>query len=207
MRPISSSVRATAGMCAMTRRKTLAICIIAMTFAPVAAMAQSPRLDVDELIPDIFDGPLSISASEFGDFSRGHSWTLDVDESGKATLTISTSPKAIKREFKISKSQLKDLRKALANERFFELRHYYGELVPDSSETTITIAAGKTRNTVTLRFLMNWVHYDVAKLEEPARAIRVLNVIRGWFDDAEAVDLRKYDRMVLDAVDRRKSGK
>jgi hypothetical protein len=58
-----------------------------------------------------------------------------------------------------------------------------------------------------LRFLMNWVHYDVAKLEEPARAIRVLNVIRGWFDDAEAVDLRKYDRMVLDAVDRRKSGK
>jgi hypothetical protein len=191
----------------MIRCKVLAICITAMMFAPFAAMAQPPRLHVSELIPDIFDGPLSISASEFGNFSRGHSWTLDVNEAGKATLTISTSPKALKREFKISKSQLKELRKTLANERFFELKHYYGELVPDGSETTITIAAGKTKNTVALRFLMNWVHSDVAKLEEPARAIRVLHVIRGWFDDPEAVDLRRYDRMVLDAIDRRKSGK
>jgi len=29
-------------------------------------------------------------------------------------------------------------------------------------------------------------------------------MLRGWFDDPKAVDLRKYDKMVLDAVEKRK---
>jgi hypothetical protein len=44
------------------------------------------------------------------------------------------------------------------------------------------------------------VHNDPEKLHEPSRAIRVLQLIRNWFDDLEAVDLRKYDRVVLEAT-------
>jgi hypothetical protein len=173
---------------------------MATTLSMGAVLAQSSAHVQPKATPNPIGGPLNISVSEEGRFAKGHSWKLVVSEQGKATLTIETAPKTTKREFEISKSQRGDLRKALTKERFFELKHEYGELVSDGSETTITIAAGNRKNTVVLQFLMNWAHYDVAKLEEPARAIRVLHVIRGWFNDSEAVDLRKYDRMVLDAV-------
>jgi hypothetical protein len=189
----------------MTRRRLLLIAVvgIATTFFFAAASAQSPPPVESKSTPNAIEGPLSISASEFGYFSRGGSWTLVANDAGKATLTIYTSHEST-REFQISKKQLDDLRKVLTQERFFELQGEYGELVSDGSTNTITIRAANRKKTVELKYLMNWVHNDVAKLEEPARAIRVMHVIRGWFDDPEAVDLRKYDRIVLEAVARRK---
>lgn len=77
----------------------------------------------------------------------------------------------------------------------------YGQRVPDGSEQSLTVAVGRHVNTVRIYFLMNWVaDKDKAKLREPSRAVRLLVLVRGWFDAAEAVDLREYDRRVLEAA-------
>jgi hypothetical protein len=47
---------------------------------------------------------------------------------------------------------------------------------------------------------MNWANYEREKVRDPSRALRVLQTIRAWFNDPEAVDLRKYDQMVIDAA-------
>ncbi len=92
------------------------------------------------------------------------------------------------------------LRKLLIQERFFDLGEEYGESAVDSSIHTLTIKIGNVTKTVRLRFLMNWVNYDKPKLREPARAVRVWMLIRGWFQDSDVTDLHKYDQMVLDAA-------
>jgi hypothetical protein len=123
-----------------------------------------------------------------------------VDSAGAAVLKIDSFPNSKERKFKISKVQIDRFRKALAHERFFDLADEYGDHVFDSSTTTMTISLGGTKKTVVLTYLMNWVRSDPAKLKEPSRAIRVLHVIREWFDDPEAVDLRKYERMEAEAA-------
>ncbi len=147
------------------------------------------------------DAPLTISISTVGRFAKGHSWHLSVNSAGQAELTIDTFPDRTRKQFQVSKEQLAEFRTALAQGQFFELGGEYGERVPDGSEQSITVAAGRDANTVRIHFLMNWVAAkDRAKLREPARAVRLLVLVRGWFDQAEAVDQRKYDRMVLDAA-------
>ena len=89
------------------------------------------------------------------------------------------------------------LRHTLLDERFFDLGDEYGEQVADGSTDTISISAGDRTKTVKLHFLMNWVHHAPWRLREPRRAVKVLLLLRGWFDDPNAVDLRRYDRMVL----------
>ena len=92
------------------------------------------------------------------------------------------------------------LRTTLETERFFGLADEYGELVADGSTQTITVQSGDKIKTVKLNYLMNWVHHDPAKLTDPARAVRIWRHVRQWFDDDDAVDLGRYDQMVLDAV-------
>lgn len=146
------------------------------------------------------DAPLTIAMSNVGNFSRGHSWHLSVNSAGQAQLTIETVREPTLRQFAVSVEQMQALRAALINERFFDLADTYGESVPCGSTDTITITAGAVTKSVKLLFLMNWVESDPAKLRDPARAIRVGMVLRNWFDDAKAVDLRPYDQKVLDAV-------
>ncbi|HMC63483.1 MAG TPA: hypothetical protein VKI65_00940 [Gemmataceae bacterium] len=145
--------------------------------------------------------PLTIAASTVGAFGKGRSWYLSMNSAGQAELTIETYPERTRRQFQVSKEKLAALRKALRQEKFFDLSGEYGEQVPDSSTTTLTVTAGDHTKALKLHFLMNWaVSRDKARLREPARAVRVMLLIRNWFTDAEAVDLRKYHQMVLDAV-------
>jgi hypothetical protein len=146
------------------------------------------------------DEPLSINASTVGRFANGYSWQLNVNPAREAELTIHAFPKQIRRSFKVAKGRIEELKGVLRRERFFELKGEYGEHVPDGSCDTLAIVWGKQTHTVKIRFLMSWVHSDPSRLQEPARAVRVFNAIRDWFDDPEAVDLRRYDRMVLDAA-------
>ena len=119
-------------------------------------------------------------------------------------MRIDSVPSAKTRQLVVSQAQLDELRKALLRERFFELADSYGQLVADGSTTTLQISAGDVSQTVELRFLMNWANYEPDKLREPSRAVRVLQIIRGWFNDPEAVDSRRYDRSVVDAAQRAK---
>jgi hypothetical protein len=154
------------------------------------------------------DAPLTISVSTVGVFAKGRPWHLSVNSAGQAELTINKSPlpigasgEVIRKQFQVTKEQLGEFRKALAEERFFDLAGEYGQRVPDGSEQVVTVAAGRHANTVRIHFLMNRVaSKDKAKLREPARAVRLLVLVRGWFDEAEAVDLREFGRAVLDAA-------
>jgi len=146
--------------------------------------------------------PISVIASTMGRFAEGHSWHLSVNSAGRAHLMIDTYPKPQSREFNISPEQINQLEKVLEKERFFTLQADYGERVPDGSTDTITIVRGDVARTVSIHFLMNWVHSAPSKLKEPARAVRVFQVVRGWFNDKDAVNLKKYDDMVLQAADK-----
>jgi hypothetical protein len=144
--------------------------------------------------------PLTIAASTAGRFAHGSSWHLSVNSAGQAELTIDSFPERTRRRFEVPPDRLARFRQALREERFFELASDYGERVPDGSEESLTVTAGGRTRAVRVHFLMNWVHSDRAKLREPARAVRLLVLLRGWFSDPGAVDLRKYDQKVLDAA-------
>lgn len=96
-----------------------------------------------------------------------------------------------------------ELRKALQKERFFDLGDSYGELAVDSGTTTIQVTAGDFTKTIELHSLVNWIPTEPARLREPSRAVRVLEIIRAWFNAPEAVDSRKYDQMVIGATGRK----
>lgn len=150
-------------------------------------------------IPDELNGPISLTLNTDGQFANGWPWTLNVDDDGAASLRIDSFPTPVSRSFNVTQTQVEQLRSLLITERFFELDDDYGETVVDGSVRTISIRCGAQSRTVRIRFLMNWVHGNTSRLHEPARAVRVWRCIRQWFDDAEAVDLARYDEMVLKA--------
>ena len=180
--------------------------VLALMAAFVAGGCEGPKPAVT--LAELDDAPLTISVRTVGLFAKGRPWDLSVDLAGQAELTIGTSPlpigaarEPIRRQFQVTKEQLAEFRKALADERFFELAGEYGQRVPEGSEQVVTVAAGRHVKTVRLHFLGNWVAAkDRAKLREPARVVRLLVLVRGWFDEAEAVDLRASGRAVLDAA-------
>lgn len=157
-------------------------------------MTQNPLSTFD------LNGPFTISLDNEGRFAEGSGWRLDVGSDSNAALEIRTFPKSTIRTFKLDSEQITELRAVLANERFFELDNEYGELVPDGSTQTISVQCGNTEKTVRLHFLMNWVHYNPRKLVEPSRAVRIWMHVRKCFDDEDAVNLGRYDQMVVDAV-------
>ena len=87
--------------------------------------------------------------------------------------------------------------RALLRERFWDLAGAYGRLVADGHTTTLQVSAGGFTKKVELLFLDA---YEGEKARESSRPLRVLMIIRGWFNDPGAVDLRKYDQMVIDAA-------
>jgi hypothetical protein len=148
---------------------------------------------------DIATKPITIVARE--ESASRYPWSFRVNSNGKAELGIGFDFER-KRPFTVSDEHLQELRKLLIRERFFELGDEYGERVLDGSEDILTITMGQSTKTVRIGFLMNWVSSERAKLREPARAIRVWMLVRGWFSDPDVADLRKYDQMVLDAAGR-----
>jgi hypothetical protein len=161
----------------------------------VAGVYAWHRKAIRHVEAQVANGPLTISASQTGSATTG-CWRLRVDPAGKASLRIDSVPSSKTRQFVVSKAQLDELRKALLRERFFELAESYGELVPDGGTTTLQISAGDVSQTVELRSLMNRASDD------PNGAVRVLQIIRGWFNDPEAAGMREYDRRALVAAKR-----
>lgn len=147
-----------------------------------------------------FSAPLSITLDNEGRFADGWAWTLTVESDRSASLEIRTFPDVEQRAFTLTPQQVAALRKTLKTERFFDLADEYGQHVPGGSRQTITVVSGNKTKAVKLHFLTNWVHDDPDKLIEPARAVRVWRHTRQWFGDALAVNLARYDQMVLDAV-------
>jgi len=134
-----------------------------------------------------------------GAFADGWPWTLEMGADRNAKLTIHAFPDKIRRSFHVTQEQIDELATVLVAERYFELNNAYGELVPDGGSQTIMVTLGEQSNTVELNYFMNWANYEPERLPEPARGVSVWMHIRQWFDDAEAVNLKRYDQMVVDA--------
>ncbi len=128
-------------------------------------------------------------------FSKGKGWRLTVDGSGSAHLTINSYPKRRTRTFKISAKQLAQFQSALAEQQFFALGAEYGGKVPDGSTRVLSITEGKQSRSVILRYLSS----NAYNPSEVKRAVRIWNLAQSWFNDADAMDLRPYDRRILDA--------
>jgi hypothetical protein len=172
----------------------VAVLFAAAVLPAVAGEPRKPAVTPEQLE----DAPLTISVSTVGLFAKGHSWHLSVNSAGQAELIID-APKRIRKQFQVPKEQWAEFRKALADGRFFELDEEYGGRVPEGDERSITVTAGRHAHTVKLLFLHE-SSTDKAKLREATGAVRLLVLVRGWFDEADAVDQRKYDQAVLDAV-------
>jgi hypothetical protein len=143
--------------------------------------------------------PLTISASEFGSWSGG--WYLSVNSAGDGEMAILDEPRDIVQPVKISAAQIKELKDTLIQEQFFSLEEEFGQIVPDGSTKSLTINVGEWSKTVRVHFLGNWLmNGEKEKLRDPARALRVWMLIRGWFTHPDANDSRVYDQKVLDAV-------
>jgi hypothetical protein len=147
--------------------------------------------------------PISIVISEAGrsdlanwDASDQSPWRLSVNSAGQAHLVTSTD-----RSFQISKEQLNELRELLIQQRFFELRDVYGKPELHGELRTISITVGHWTKTVRLLEFVDESRSYLGYLKEPARALRVRMLIRGWFDHLNAVDLRKFDQAIIDLVD------
>ena len=148
--------------------------------------------------------PITVAVSTIGDFASGYSWYISVNSSGSAELFIDSWPIPVRKQFIIKPEQLKILSDAIDHEDFFNLKDEYGQQDPESSTKTLTIVRGSDAKTVTILSLRKLVHDDHKLLIEPARALRVYNVIRNWFNESDAVDLRRYDQIILDVVDKEK---
>jgi hypothetical protein len=98
------------------------------------------------------DAPITIETSTVGRFAKGKSWHLSVNSAGQAELKIKTYPKSTVKRFDVPKARMAEFRKALIEERFFELASEYGEEVIDGSTQTLTVKAGEQTNTVKIHF-------------------------------------------------------
>ncbi len=174
--------------------------LLTITMGAVLAAAAAQPGQLAAADTPFKEAPLTISVSTVGQFSSGSSWHLIVNSAGQAELTIDTFPDRTSKRFQLSQEQLDEFRTALTAERFFELSGEYGQKLPGGSESTLTVTAGRHANTVRVGYLMNWVAADKAKLREPSRAVRLLVLVRGWFESTAAVDLRPFDRRMLDAA-------
>lgn len=143
--------------------------------------------------------PITILMSE--DFGLSPGFYFSVNSAGDGEVSILDGPTNIAQQVKVTPAQLKELRDTLINEYFFNLNEDYGELVPDGGTQSLTICLGDHIKTVRIRFLGNWLaNHDTAKLQEPARALRVWMLIRSWFSHPKAWNSSKHDQAVLDAV-------
>jgi hypothetical protein len=124
--------------------------------------------------------PLTLTLTVMSDFQGGN-YELTVDDSGQGRLQIDTYPMRTTRQFQVSYQQLAEFRETLIHERFFELRSEYGEIVPDGGQTTLTVSVGEHRKSIDLHFFGNWrLQDDRAKLSEPSRALRIVDLVSSW---------------------------
>jgi len=171
----------------------------AMFMSAVAHVNASERQRVSDFA--IRKLPITLAVAEVGDFGAPQrSWYLSVNSAGQAQLAIGRTTYTYRTSV-VSREQLDELRNVLIRERFFDLEEHYGECVASGGCRLLSVTVGEYSRTVKLDNLMNWVYRDqAARLRDPARALRVWMVIRGWFSDADAVDTREYDKMLLDAA-------
>jgi hypothetical protein len=139
--------------------------------------------------------PFVLNMKVVAPFSKGRGWKFTMDDSGSAHLTISTYPNPKTRSIKVSGKQIAQFRDALVKQQFFALGAEYGDKVPDGNTRILSIKQGKQNKSVTLRFLRS----NASNLLEVKRAVRIWNIAQDWFNDADAIDMRSYDKRILDA--------
>lgn len=166
-------------------------CFAILAFVPVEMGPCSHAFTLDPF----WRTPMTVSASTSGWWNDGGSWSLTLNSDGQAELSIDKGERSVRRWFRVTQRQIEVLRKALRDESFFDLNEQQGGYVFSSSVTKLKITEGMRENSV---MILHFGHDNSAsELAQGCRAIRVLLLIRNWFDDPEAADLREYYRSTL----------
>jgi hypothetical protein len=178
----------------LTNRLILALWIIALP----AKLSYSQTDSIQNGAPN--DGPMIIAATDEGPFAHGQSWYLRVDASGRAVLKIATTPDKTILEFDVPSKDLLALKDEITKQGFFDLQNQYGKLVPDGSTRTISITIGSRTKSIRLDYLMATEHDK--EYPEIVRALKIAQLIRGWFDDPRAADARRYDNLIINGTNK-----
>ena len=139
------------------------------------------------------DETVNASMSISGRFAKGYSFHFTVAADGASLLTVDRPGMSERKTYQIPPDKLSELRTLLLHERFFELGSSYGDIVPDGSITTMTVHLGTKAKTIKLRFLRN----GDPNLPEIRRAVRVRLFLRSLVEHPDAVDLSRYDKIIL----------
>ena len=145
--------------------------------------------------------PITIAACVDGRFGDKSSWFLSVNSSGKAEVTIKSSTGDVRREFSVTDLSLRLFRELLIRERFFDLEREYGDSVPDGSTTIVSVVVGDLSQTVRVRYYMDLIENPESdELQEIVRVLRVVEKLRHWFGDKDAVYLGNYRMKAMEAA-------
>ena len=170
----------------------LAALVLVPIFIHHSAKANPPLSAVKE--------PLRLSMQMLAPFSAKSGWQFTVSDDGKACLNVSAFPHPKTRAFQVSAAQMARLRKVVTENEFFALKTEYGDRVPDGDTRIMDIKQGSRSKLVRLHFLRE----NDPNLREVQRALRVWNTLRDWFHDADAADLRPYEKHILNVSEPQK---
>ena len=149
--------------------------------------------------------PLTLSACVTGDFGTKSTWYLSTNSAGEVEVTMIGVEGESSRRFVVTNRRMRLFREQLISERFFDLDSEYGEMVPDGGTEVISVVVGDISHSVTLHYYMDWVNQNSqAKLREPARALRIMQEIRRWFNDKAAVNLSRYRNAAISVAEGKK---
>ena len=147
----------------------------------IIAIFQSLALADDK--QSYFDGPMTIAASNFGDFDTKSSWFLSINSSGQAELTTTAGEV---QDFEVNYDKLLEFKKELAKQSFFDLKDIYGSsAVVECYIETIAVTIGTKTKVVTM-----YSGGAGSKDEGIKRARIICGIVRGWIKNDKVVDMR-----------------
>jgi hypothetical protein len=160
------------------------------SYAVIAVLQLVGTAFADKPQNDLHPKFVEITCEEYGMFSKGYSWSLAVNGTGTATLTVYRGRGDSVHRF-VMRDQLPKLASETAAQKFFELPSEIGRTVSDGSVRKMTIKTRDREKTVTIRYVDGPVDATTE------RALKMWNAIRNCFDDKDAFDSRPYDAALL----------
>jgi hypothetical protein len=119
----------------------------------------------------------------------GRSWGLELDSAG--TMAVWSLAEPLRR--KLTADVIRNLRRTLEEQRFFELDNGYGTSLIEGDFREIHVVLDGREKTIALYSRLE----EDARTDEIRRALRVWIAIRGLFDIPKAADSRPKDEALI----------
>lgn len=147
---------------------------------------------------EAFQEPITVAASNFGDFSEGYPWYLSINANGDLFLLVNHLDGDRSTVSKLGRYQMAELRRTLESTDFFSTEEtVFGREILGGSRRTLTVTVGQDTKTVTLLSLHDIGEADADSRSNLQGVIQVQTLLRSWVSDDGAVDFRRQNDKVL----------